>query len=261
MTSLVRLALPSLRPYCILLLVASAIVHVGAEHKSESSSSASAGGTGKESRPMTASLRGILHGSSQEFHRYAESLVGIGVVRSTAERALLSLVSLLGQENVNSVAMFLGTVVRFLAEGVAAGLNVIAVYVAEILRVAGFDAASALPRFTPEGVTSAAQWGVLALLAYWFLNVLLRLAFDTLRHVFWLVKMAAALWLFLAIVGDAGAGSDLTAVRLGALVLGYVLVGMFTSGSDRGVKVASAVEHRLKNLEGRVRAVEKKKSN
>ncbi|XP_077466333.1 uncharacterized protein LOC144082792 isoform X2 [Stigmatopora argus] len=241
MTSLVRLALPSLRPYCILLLVASAIVHVGAEHKSESSSSASAGGTGKESRPMTASLRGILHGSSQEFHRYAESLVGIGVVRSTAE--------------------FLGTVVRFLAEGVAAGLNVIAVYVAEILRVAGFDAASALPRFTPEGVTSAAQWGVLALLAYWFLNVLLRLAFDTLRHVFWLVKMAAALWLFLAIVGDAGAGSDLTAVRLGALVLGYVLVGMFTSGSDRGVKVASAVEHRLKNLEGRVRAVEKKKSN
>ncbi|XP_077588879.1 uncharacterized protein LOC144207336 isoform X2 [Stigmatopora nigra] len=241
MTSLVRLALPSLRPYCLLLLLASAIVHVGAEHQSESSSSSSAG-TEKESRPTTASLRGILHGSSREFHRYAESLVGIGVVRSSAE--------------------FLGTLVRFLAEGVAAGLNVMAVYVAEILRVAGFDAASALPRFTPEGVTAVAQWGVLALLAYWFLSVLLRLALDTLRHVFWLVKMAAALWLFLLIVGDAGAAADLTAVRLGALVLGYVLVGMFTSGSDGGAGAAvSGVEHRLKSLEGRVRAVEKKKSN
>ncbi|XP_077588878.1 uncharacterized protein LOC144207336 isoform X1 [Stigmatopora nigra] len=261
MTSLVRLALPSLRPYCLLLLLASAIVHVGAEHQSESSSSSSAG-TEKESRPTTASLRGILHGSSREFHRYAESLVGIGVVRSSAERALLSVVSLVGQENVNSVATFLGTLVRFLAEGVAAGLNVMAVYVAEILRVAGFDAASALPRFTPEGVTAVAQWGVLALLAYWFLSVLLRLALDTLRHVFWLVKMAAALWLFLLIVGDAGAAADLTAVRLGALVLGYVLVGMFTSGSDGGAGAAvSGVEHRLKSLEGRVRAVEKKKSN
>lgn len=31
------------------------------------------------------------------------------------------------------------TVIRFLAEGAASGLNVIAVYVTEILRVTGFD--------------------------------------------------------------------------------------------------------------------------
>lgn len=34
---------------------------------------------------------------------------------------------------------FFETVIRFLAEGAASGLNVIAVYVAEILRVTGFD--------------------------------------------------------------------------------------------------------------------------
>ena len=34
---------------------------------------------------------------------------------------------------------FLEMVIRFLAEGAASGLNVIAVYVTEILRVTGFD--------------------------------------------------------------------------------------------------------------------------
>lgn len=34
---------------------------------------------------------------------------------------------------------FFETVIRFLAEGAASGLNVIAVYVTEILRVTGFD--------------------------------------------------------------------------------------------------------------------------
>ncbi|XP_057706704.1 uncharacterized protein LOC130924278 isoform X1 [Corythoichthys intestinalis] len=254
MTSCAAATLHSLRPYCVLLLlllVALAAVHAEAEKaQQESESSSSSSSAGKES------FRGVLQRSSQELHRYVESLMGIGAVRSAAESALLSLESLLGQENVNSVAMVLGTVIRFLAEGVASGLNVIAVYVTEILRVTGFDAAIMFPRFTPEGVTAVAQWGILAFIGYWVLTLLLRLAIKTLRHVFWLVKMAVVLWLFAMIVSDGSASADITAVRLGALVLGYILLSLLTSGSDRN----GALEHRLKSLEGRVRAVEKRKS-
>ncbi|XP_057706706.1 uncharacterized protein LOC130924278 isoform X2 [Corythoichthys intestinalis] len=234
MTSCAAATLHSLRPYCVLLLlllVALAAVHAEAEKaQQESESSSSSSSAGKES------FRGVLQRSSQELHRYVESLMGIGAVRSAAE--------------------VLGTVIRFLAEGVASGLNVIAVYVTEILRVTGFDAAIMFPRFTPEGVTAVAQWGILAFIGYWVLTLLLRLAIKTLRHVFWLVKMAVVLWLFAMIVSDGSASADITAVRLGALVLGYILLSLLTSGSDRN----GALEHRLKSLEGRVRAVEKRKS-
>ncbi|XP_061542150.1 voltage-gated monoatomic cation channel TMEM109-like isoform X2 [Phycodurus eques] len=241
-----------LRPSCVLpLLLALAVLHAGAEQAKLKAPAA-----GKESRP-TVTLRGMLGGSSQEFHSYVESLLGVGAIRSAAESALLFLESLLGQENVRSVAMFLGTVIRFLAEGAASGLNVIAVYVTEILRVTGFDAALTLPRFTPEGVTTVAQWGVVAVIGYWVLTILLRLVIDTLRHVFWLVKMAAVLWLFAMIVSDGSASADTTAVRLGGLVLGYILLTLLTTGSNKN----GALEHRLKSLEGRVKAVEKRKGN
>lgn len=39
----------------------------------------------------------------------------------------------------STLQQFLEMVIRFLAEGAASGLNVIAVYVTEILRVTGFD--------------------------------------------------------------------------------------------------------------------------
>ncbi|XP_061542149.1 voltage-gated monoatomic cation channel TMEM109-like isoform X1 [Phycodurus eques] len=221
-----------LRPSCVLpLLLALAVLHAGAEQAKLKAPAA-----GKESRP-TVTLRGMLGGSSQEFHSYVESLLGVGAIRSAAE--------------------FLGTVIRFLAEGAASGLNVIAVYVTEILRVTGFDAALTLPRFTPEGVTTVAQWGVVAVIGYWVLTILLRLVIDTLRHVFWLVKMAAVLWLFAMIVSDGSASADTTAVRLGGLVLGYILLTLLTTGSNKN----GALEHRLKSLEGRVKAVEKRKGN
>merc|ERR1739838_709689 len=97
-----------------------------------------------DGRPPAVTLLTLITGTCQEIQRYAESVVGTGVIRSTAE--------------------FLEMVIRFLAEGAASGLNVIAVYVTEILRVTGFDAALMLPRFTPEGVTAVAQWGLLALI-------------------------------------------------------------------------------------------------
>lgn len=185
--------------------------------------------------PPVGTLLGLITGTCHEIQRYAESVVGSGVIRSAAE--------------------FLEMMIRFLAEGAASGLNVIAVYVTEILRVTGFDVALTLPRFTPEGVTAIAQWGLVALIGYWVLTILLRLLIGIVRRVFWAVKTALALWLFGLIVIDKNATAETTAVRLAGLVVGWVLLTLLTSGSEN----TSAVEHRLSQLEGRLKAVEKRK--
>ncbi|XP_030595890.1 transmembrane protein 109-like isoform X1 [Archocentrus centrarchus] len=209
----------------------------------------------KAESPPVVTLGTLFAGTCQEIHRYAESLVGTSVIRSAAERAVLFLESLLGQENVRTMAMFFEMVIRFLAEGAASGLNVIAVYVTEILRVTGFDAALTLPRFTPEGVTAVAQWGLVALIAYWLLSIVLRLLIGVIRQVFWIIKTVLGLWFFGLIVTDKQASADTTAVRLAFLVLVCVLLTVLTSGSDKSF----AVEDRLSRLEGRVNAVENKK--
>ncbi|XP_076595030.1 uncharacterized protein LOC143325669 isoform X1 [Chaetodon auriga] len=206
-------------------------------------------------RPPAVTLRTLIVETYQEVQRYAESVVGSGVIRSAVESAVLFLESLLGKENVYTVAMFLEMVIRFLAEGAASGLNVIAVYVTEILRVTGFDASLTLPRFTPEGVTAIAQWGLVALIGYWVLTILLRLLICVTRRVFWMVKTVLALWLFGLIVTDKTATADTTAVRLGVLVLGCVLLTLLTSGSEK----TFAVDNRLSSLESRLKAIEKRK--
>ncbi|XP_017282709.1 uncharacterized protein si:dkey-74k8.3 isoform X3 [Kryptolebias marmoratus] len=187
--------------------------------------------------PPVVTLRTVITGTCQEIQRWAESVLGTNAIRSAAE--------------------FLETVIRFLAEGAASGLNVIAVYVTEILRVTGFDVALTLPRFTPEGVTAVAQWGLVGLIGYWVLTVILRLLFGVFRHMFWVVKMVLALWLFGLIVTDKHASAETTATRVGVLVLAFVLLTLFTSGFDK----SSAVEHRLSKLERRVRDVERTKAD
>ncbi|XP_040903464.1 transmembrane protein 109-like isoform X1 [Toxotes jaculatrix] len=205
--------------------------------------------------PPGVTLLTLITGTCREIQQYAESVVGTGVVRSTVESAVLFLESMLGQENVYTVAMFFEMVIRFLAEGAASGLNVIAVYVTEILRVTGFDVALTLPRFTPEGVTAVAQWGLVALIGYWVLTIVLRLLIAVVRRVFWVVKTVLALWLFGLIATDKTASADTTAVRLAGLVLACVLLTLLTSASEK----PCAVEHRLSCLEGRLKAVEKRK--
>lgn len=190
-----------------------------------------------EESPQTVTLRTLVVGTCREIQHYAESVVGSGVIRSAAE--------------------FLEMVIRFLAEGAASGLNVIAVYVTEILRVTGFDVAQTLPRFTPEGVAAIAQWGLVALIGYWVLTILLRLLIGVVRRVFWVVRTVLALWLFGLIVTDKHATADITAVRLGGLVLGCVLLTLLTSCSEK----TCAVEGRLSSLEGRLKAVEKRKGD
>ncbi|XP_049441643.1 transmembrane protein 109 isoform X2 [Epinephelus fuscoguttatus] len=212
----------------LVLVLALAVGLVGAETEAKQAKP-----TGEN--PPAVTLRTLITGTCSEIQRYAESVVGSGVIRSAAE--------------------FFEMVIRFLAEGAASGLNVIAVYVTEILRVTGFDVAHRLPRFTPEGVTAIAQWGLVALIGYWVLTIVLRLLIGVLRRVFWVVKTVLALWLFGLIVTDKHATADITAVRLGGLVLGCVVLTLLTSCSEN----ACAVEHRLSSLEGRVKAVEKRK--
>lgn len=115
--------------------------------------------------------------------------------------------------------------------------------------------AATLPRFTPEGVTAIAQWGLVALIGYWVLTVLLRLLMCVVKRVFWVVKTVLALWLFGLIVTDKTATAETTAVRVGGLVLGCVLLSLLTSDCDK----TSSVDHRLRTLEGRLKAVEKRK--
>lgn len=211
-----------LTPYVLAVLGLAAVGWAGAEQA-------------KAESPPVVTLRTVITGTCQEIHRYAESVLGTGVVRSAAE--------------------FLETVIRFLAEGAASGLNVIAVYVTEILRVTGFDVALTLPRFTPEGVTAVAQWGLLALIGYWVLTIVLRLLIGVVKQVFWVVKTVLSLWLFGLIVTDKSATADVTAVRLAGLVLGCVMLTLLTSGSEKSF----VMEDRLSSLEGRLKAVEKRK--
>ncbi|XP_063354464.1 voltage-gated monoatomic cation channel TMEM109-like isoform X2 [Pelmatolapia mariae] len=189
----------------------------------------------KADSPSVVTLRTVFTGTCQEIHRYAESLVGTSVIRSAAE--------------------FFEMVIRFLAEGAASGLNVIAVYVTEILRVTGFDATLKLPHFTPEGVTAVAQWGLVALIGYWLLSIVLRLLIGVIKQVFWIIKTVLGLWFFGLIVTDKQASADTTAVRLAGLVLVCVLLTLLTSSSEKSF----VVEDRLRRLEGRVNAVESKK--
>ncbi|XP_033830136.1 uncharacterized protein LOC117377753 isoform X1 [Periophthalmus magnuspinnatus] len=206
-----------------------------------------------KSPPVT--LRTVITGTCHEIQHYVESLVGTSVVRSVIESAVLFLESVFGQENIYTLAMFLETVIRFLAEGAASGLNVIVVYVTEILRVTGFDAT--LPPVTPEAVTAVAQWGLLTLIGYWILAIVLRLLIGVVRQVFWIIKTVLALWFFGLIVLDKTATADTTAVRLTGLVLVCVLLTLLTSGSEK----TSAVEQRISSLEGRLKAVEKSKGD
>ncbi|KAM4586138.1 uncharacterized protein V3H82_005085 isoform 2-T2 [Fundulus diaphanus] len=185
--------------------------------------------------PAVVTLRTVITGTCQEIQRHAESLVGAGVLRSAAE--------------------FVQMAIRSLAEGAASGLNVIAVYVTEILRVTGFDVALTLPRFTPEGVTAVAQWGLVGLLAYWVLTILLQLLFGVFKQLFWVVKTVLGLWLFGLIVTDKHASAETTAIRVGILVLVIALLTMFTSSSEK----SSNLESRLNKLEGRLKAVERRK--
>ncbi|XP_051513563.1 transmembrane protein 109-like [Myxocyprinus asiaticus] len=168
--------------------------------------------------------------------RYMESIVGTHVIGICAE--------------------FVEMLLKFVAEGAASGLNVIAAYVSEILRATGVNETISIPHFTAEGVSTVTKLALLALTSYWILSVLLRVTVAFVRWVFWLLKLVVVLWLFTRIVSDPTASPDTTIMRLTLLVLICAVFGVATSNS--GEKAAS-LESRVSSLEVRVKGMVKKK--
>ncbi|XP_051715627.1 uncharacterized protein si:dkey-74k8.3 isoform X2 [Ctenopharyngodon idella] len=165
--------------------------------------------------------------------RYAESIVGTHVIEICVE--------------------FVEMLLKFVAEGVASGLNVIAVYVSEILRATGVNETISIPHFTAEGVSAVTKWALLALISYWLLFFLLRVTVALVRRVFWLIKAVVVLWLFVRIVSDPVAPTEVTTMRLILLVLICAVFGVATSYGGGGL------ESRISKLEGQVKGMEKKK--
>ncbi|XP_077091885.1 voltage-gated monoatomic cation channel TMEM109 isoform X1 [Siphateles boraxobius] len=186
--------------------------------------------------------------------RYVESIVGTHVIEICVENAVLYLDSVFGPENIYSVAMFVEMLLKFVAEGAASGLNVIAVYVSEILRAIGVNETISIPHFTAEGVSAVTKCAVLALIGYWLLSFLLRVTVALVRRVFWLIKAVVVLWLFVRIVSDPAASPEVTTMRLTLLVLVCAVFGAATSSVGGG-----SLETRISSLEGRIKGMEKKK--
>ncbi|XP_026857908.2 uncharacterized protein si:dkey-74k8.3 isoform X2 [Electrophorus electricus] len=163
--------------------------------------------------------------------------------------------SMVGTHAAETFFAFMEMVLRFVAEGAASGLNVIAVYMSEILRVTGVSDPVSIPHFTPEGVFLAAKWALIAAIGYWLLCVVLRVAIVLLKRVFWLLKVVVVGWLFIRIIGEPSASPNITMVRLTLLVV-FCAVLSVAFGAARGTS-SQWMENRLKNLEGRVKVLEK----
>ncbi|XP_056624892.1 uncharacterized protein si:dkey-74k8.3 isoform X1 [Triplophysa dalaica] len=187
---------------------------------------------------------------------YVESIVGTHALQIGFENAVLYLDSVFGPENVYSVAMFVEMLLKFVAEGAASGLNVIAVYVSEILRATGVNESISSPHFTTEGVSAVIKWALLALTGYSILSLVLRVTVALVRRVFWLVKVILVLWLFVRIVSDPSASTELIGMRLTLLVLICAVFGIVTSSAGG---TGAGLEERVRRLEGQFK-MEKKKT-
>ncbi|XP_072519877.1 uncharacterized protein [Salminus brasiliensis] len=167
--------------------------------------------------------------------------------------------SVVGAQALKTCGEFVEMVLRFVAEGAASGLNVIAVYVSEILRATGLGDPVSVPHFTPEGVSSVLKYALLGVIGYWLLCAVLRAGVVLLRRVFWLLKSIAVLWLFGRIVSDTSAAPDTTAMRVSLLVIICALLSV-ASGGASGTHSAH-LEDRLSTLEGKVKGMEKSKTD
>lgn len=115
-----------------------------------------------------------------------------------------------------------------------------------------------IPHFTPEGVAIAAKWMLLAVISYWLLCSVLRLAVTLLRRGFWVLKAIVCMWIFSRIISDPKASSDTTVARLFLLVMVMAVWRVATSMMS-GTNLTS-LENRLTSLEGRVAAMENSKT-
>ncbi|XP_058654150.1 transmembrane protein 109 isoform X2 [Onychostoma macrolepis] len=199
--------------------------------------SVSCHGFAEEVTPGSYDFGSVILEPLEGLRKYVESIVGTHVIEICIE--------------------FVEMLLQFVAEGAASGLNVIAVYVSEILRATGVNESISVPHFTAEGVSAVTKWALLALIGYWLLSLLLRVAVGLVRRAFWLIKAVIVLWLFVRIVGDPAAPTEVTTMRLTLLVLICAVFGVATS---RGGGTGGNLESRLSRLEGQVKGLEKKKT-
>lgn len=111
-----------------------------------------------------------------------------------------------------------------------------------------------IPHFTTEGVFDVIKWALLALIGYWILSVVLRVTVTLVRRVFWLLKVILVLWLFVRIVSDPSASTELIAMRLTLLVLICAVFGIVTSSVGGN---GDGLEKRVRSLEGQFKMMEK----
>uniref|UniRef100_A0A8C1YC89 Si:dkey-74k8.3 n=1 Tax=Cyprinus carpio TaxID=7962 RepID=A0A8C1YC89_CYPCA len=200
-------------------------------------------------------VRSVLcHGFAEEFT--AGSYDFGSVILEPLDRLRKYVESIVGTHVIEIGAEFVEMLLKFVAEGAASGLNVIAVYVSEILRATGVNETVSVPHFTAEGVSAVTKWALLALISYWLLSLLLRVTVMLVRRVFWLIKAVVVLWLFVRIIGDPTASNQVTTMRLTLLVLICAVFGVATSS---GGGTGGSLESRMSRLEGQVRGLEKKK--
>ncbi|XP_048826623.1 transmembrane protein 109-like isoform X1 [Brienomyrus brachyistius] len=200
-------------------------------------------------------LRGVLDEACGKAHQLLVSVVGSRVIETTTENAKLHLHSVFDQEKLEALLEYFKVAVGFLSTGAASGLNVIAVYVTEILSATGVSVKLPFPHFTAEGVAFVAQWALLAVIGYWVISLCLHLVLCVLRRVLWLLKLSIALWLFVVIVSDTSASTNTTAWRLGALVFTCALLGLTQVGSEQDR--SRNLEKRVKGLEGSMKRIER----
>ncbi|KAF4090643.1 hypothetical protein AMELA_G00054140 [Ameiurus melas] len=89
-------------------------------------------------------------------------------LKSLGDDAHSYLVSLFGQQTVNTLLKTTGDGINEISQAVSHALNAVEVYITEILRAAGIDA-KLQKIFTPEGVVLVGQWALLTVPQYWLL--------------------------------------------------------------------------------------------
>ncbi|KAI7810554.1 transmembrane protein 109 [Triplophysa rosa] len=175
------------------------------------------------------------------------------IVTSFSEEAHSYLVSMIGENVVDSCLKSARNSVTFLSESAAAGLNVLIRYLSEILEAAGIDVKLPFQQVTPEGVIFVSLWAMVALTAYWIMSLILRLLVGAVRQALWLLKVIFTVAMFGLILSDAGASAETTALRLAGLVCVCVLLGVGGTSGKRDTHL----EDKVKMLERRLRDMER----
>ncbi|XP_051993434.1 transmembrane protein 109 [Xyrauchen texanus] len=198
----------------------------------------------------------IPSGHTLEWNNQSSPLQNVrSFVKSFSEEAHSYLVSVVGEQVVDSSLKCVRSGAKWLSDAVASALTVVIQYLTEILEAAGIDAKLPFQQVTPEGVIFITQWALLAFTAYWIISLILRLVVGAVWQALWLLKCIFAVAMFGLILSDTGAPTETTALRIVGLVCVCVLLGIGSTSEKRDTHL----EVKIKMLERRLREMEKSK--